>query len=324
MLLLMRAARAPILVLVSLALLSWAACAGPENEGPENESGRIGYSLGNQIGGDLALQGGGVDESELQRGLRDGLGGADPKLPPDEMKALLLEFKRSLRARQREQALGLPRQGEPSNAARPPANEKGQLGYSIGYQVGSDFRRQDIEIDPEMMVQGVHDAVTGAKPALTEDQMRATLAVVQRRTVESARAKREEQARRNLAAGKAFLAANGARKGVTATASGLQYEVIQKGSGPHPEPKAKVTVNYRGTLIDGTEFDSSYARNEPATFRLEGLIPAWQEALPLMSEGATWKLFVPPDLGYGERGSGKIPPNATLVFEVELLSANAH
>jgi FKBP-type peptidyl-prolyl cis-trans isomerase FklB len=318
MLLLMHVARAPILALVSLALLPWTACADLDSE-----SGRIGYSLGHQIGGDLALQGGGVDEQELRRGLRDGLGGADPKLPPDAMKALLLEFKRSLRARQREAALGIPPQGDPSDT--PTAAEKGRLGYSIGYQVGSDFRHQQIEFDTGMLVQGVRDAVAGAEPALPEDQMRATLAEVQQRAEESARTEREEQARRNAAAGEAFLAANGAREGVTTTASGLQYEVIQKGSGPQPEPQATVTVHYRGTLIDGSEFDSSYARQEPATFRLEGVIPAWREALPLMSEGSTWKLFAPPELAYGEGGAGaQIPPNATLVFEVELLSANAH
>jgi FKBP-type peptidyl-prolyl cis-trans isomerase FklB len=209
-----------------------------------------------------------------------------------------------------------------SSLAADLASEREKLGYSIGYQVGSDFQRQGIEIDPEMLVKGARDALSGAEPAMTPDEMRQTLTEVQHRAMQAAQAKRKEEAGRNLEAGKAFLAENGAREGVTTTASGLQYEVLTAGSGPRPEAKAQVTVHYRGTFLDGTEFDSSYSRNEPATFPLDRVIPGWQEALPLMSEGSKWKLFVPSSLAYGERGQGaRIPPNATLVFEVELLSA---
>jgi FKBP-type peptidyl-prolyl cis-trans isomerase len=150
--------------------------------------------------------------------------------------------------------------------------------------------------------------------------MRAALTEVRRQAATAAR----EQARSNLEAGRSFLARNRGREGVIALASGLQYEILEAGSGPHPDPTSRVTVHYRGTLLDGTEFDSSYGRGEPAIFGLDHVIAGWREALPLMPEGAKWKLFVPPDLAYGERGAGpRIPPNATLVFEVELVSANA-
>lgn len=209
-----------------------------------------------------------------------------------------------------------------SSAEEPkgPADEKEKLGYSVGYQVGSDFRRQGIAIDPEMVVRGVRDALAGAEPAVPPEEMRAALTEVRRQAATAAR----EQARSNLEAGRSFLARNRGREGVIALASGLQYEILEAGSGPHPDPTSRVTVHYRGTLLDGTEFDSSYGRGEPAIFGLDHVIAGWREALPLMPEGAKWKLFVPPDLAYGERGAGpRIPPNATLVFEVELVSANA-
>ena len=211
-----------------------------------------------------------------------------------------------------------------ASSAGEPADEKQKLGYSVGYQVGSDFRRQGIAIDPEMVVRGVRDALAGTEPALPPEEMRAALTEVRRQAAIAAREQREEQARSNLEAGRSFLARNRAREGVTALASGLQYEILEAGSGPHPDPTSRVTVHYRGTLLDGTEFDSSYGRGEPATFGLDHVIAGWREALPLMPEGAKWKLFVPPDLAYGERGAGpRIPPNATLVFEVELVSAKA-
>ena len=130
------------------------------------------------------------------------------------------------------------------------------------------------------------------------------------------------RAEENLAAGKVFLAEKEKEEGVTTLPSGLQYKVIKEGSGKTPESSDTVTVHYRGTLIDGTEFDSSYRRGKPATFRVEGVIPGWTEALQLMKEGAEWQIFIPPELGYGDRRTQKIEPNSTLIYELELISVN--
>jgi FKBP-type peptidyl-prolyl cis-trans isomerase FklB len=131
----------------------------------------------------------------------------------------------------------------------------------------------------------------------------------------------KEKAEKNLVESEKFLAENKAKEGVKTTASGLQYKVLKEGEGPSPKVGDTVTVNYRGTLIDGTQFDSSYDRGEPATFPLTGVIPGWTEALQLMKKGSKWMLYIPPNLAYGERGAGnRIPPNSTLIFEVELIS----
>jgi FKBP-type peptidyl-prolyl cis-trans isomerase FklB len=202
-----------------------------------------------------------------------------------------------------------------------PESEKQKLSYSIGYQVGGDFRRQSLELDPELVVRGVRDAQAGAEPLMTPEEMREALTELKRQAAATAKQRRDELARKNLAEGEAFLAENAAKRGVTTLPSGLQYQVLAEGSGDPPAATDGVSVNYRGTLIDGTEFDSSYARGEPATFRLDGVIPGWTEGLQLMRPGAKYRLFVPAELAYGESSAGaKIGPNSTLIFEVELLS----
>jgi FKBP-type peptidyl-prolyl cis-trans isomerase FklB len=200
-------------------------------------------------------------------------------------------------------------------------DEKQKLSYSIGYQVGGDFRRQGLEIDPELVVKGVLDGQAGSEPLMTPEKMRQTLTALNQQVAAAAEQQREEQARKNLAEGEVFLAANAEKEGVVTLPSGLQYQVLSEGQGAPPAATDTVTVHYRGTLIDGTEFDSSYGRGEPATFPLDRVIPGWTEGLQLMRPGAKYQLFVPPELAYGERGAGaKIGPDATLVFEVELLS----
>ena len=200
-------------------------------------------------------------------------------------------------------------------------DENQKLSYSIGYQVGGDFRRQGLEIDPELVVKGVLDAQAGSEPLMTPEEMRETLADLQRQATAAAKRQREEQARKNLEEAKAFLAENAEKEGVTTLPSGLQYQVLSEGEGDPPAATDTVTVQYRGTLIDGTEFDSSYGRGEPASFPLNRVIPGWTEGLQLMRPGAKYRLFVPPELAYGERGAGsKIGPNSALIFEIELLS----
>jgi FKBP-type peptidyl-prolyl cis-trans isomerase FklB len=209
----------------------------------------------------------------------------------------------------------------PAAKATESAEDREKLGYSIGYQVGSDFRRQGLEIDPELVVKGVLDAMAGSEPLMTPGEMRQTLTELKQQAAAAAKQQREEQAAKNLEEGKAFLAENAGKEGVTTLPSGLQYQVLDEGEGNPPAATDTVTVHYRGTLIDGSEFDSSYGRGEPATFPVDGVIPGWTEGLQLMRPGAKYRLFIPADLAYGERGGGpKIGPNSALVFEVELLS----
>ena len=201
--------------------------------------------------------------------------------------------------------------------------EKDRISYSVGHQVGGDFKRQGVELNPELLVKGVQDAMSGAKSLMTQQEMNETLVDLKKKVVAEEQRQKKEAAGKNLQEGKAFLAENAKKKDVTTLPSGLQYKVIEKGSGASPKKTDSVTVHYKGTLIDGTEFDSSYARGKPATFRVDGVIAGWTEALQLMKPGAKWQLFIPANLAYGERGAGsRIGPNSALIFEVELIKGN--
>lgn len=187
-------------------------------------------------------------------------------------------------------------------------------GYSVGYDIGRSIKRQIVGVDGDAMARGLKDGMSGAPAALTDAEIQQRFAAVRQESAQ----KIPEQ---NKKEGEAFLAKNKKEKGVKTTASGLQYKVLTAGKGKQPTPDDTVTVNYRGTLIDGTEFDSSYKRNQPATFPVKGVIPGWTEALPMMKEGSKWMLYIPANLAYGERNAGQlIGPNSTLIFEVELLS----
>ena len=200
-------------------------------------------------------------------------------------------------------------------------DEKIRSSYSVGYQVGGDFIRQGMEINPEVLIKGVQDALSGTEPVMSEQEMRQTLVDLQKRVTAAQEVNKRIQSERNLAEGDKFLTANAEKESVTTLSSGLQYQVITDGEGNPPKATDTVTVHYRGTLINGTEFDSSYKRNKPATFALNRVIKGWTEGLQLMKPGAKYKLFVPPDLAYGERGAGsKVGANSTLIFEVELIS----
>ena len=196
-----------------------------------------------------------------------------------------------------------------------------KVSYSIGLNIGKDFKAQNIEVNPDLLARGIKDAISDSKPLLTEEEIQEAVGTFQQERMAEAEAMAKEMGEKNLKEGEAFLQENAKREGVVALPSGLQYEVIEEGTGKSPKPGDEVTVHYRGTLVDGTVFDSSYERGEPVTFPVEGVIPGWTEALQLMKEGAKWKLFIPPALAYGERGAGQvIGPNATLLFEVELIS----
>jgi FKBP-type peptidyl-prolyl cis-trans isomerase FklB len=198
---------------------------------------------------------------------------------------------------------------------------KAKFSYALGMNLGTSLRKQSVAVDPVILARGLRDALAGGKTALTEDQARATLMEVQTEM----RKKQQEQMQQAGAAskkeGEAFLAANKSKDGVVALPSGLQYKILTPGTGPKPTATDSVVCNYRGTLINGTEFDSSYKRGQPATFPVTGVIKGWTEALQLMPVGSKWQLFIPSDLAYGERSPApEIGPDSTLIFEVELLS----
>jgi FKBP-type peptidyl-prolyl cis-trans isomerase FklB len=211
----------------------------------------------------------------------------------------------------------------PAKAAAPLTlkTPKEKASYALGMNFGTGLRKQSIDIDPAILARGLRDSFSNGKTVLTEDEAKAVLTQLQ----SDVRKKQQEMAHElgdaNKKQGLAFLEANKTKDGIVTLPSGLQYKVLQEGTGPKPASTDTVVCNYRGTLLDSTEFDSSYKRGQPATFPVTGVIKGWTEALQLMPVGSKWQLFIPSELAYGERGAGgQIGPNATLIFEVELLS----
>jgi len=187
--------------------------------------------------------------------------------------------------------------------------------------LGTNLQKQSVNVDPNLLIRGMKDAMAGGKMLLTEDEARAALMEMQKEVQQKMQEKAKVEGEANKKEGDAFLAANKSKQGVVTLPSGLQYKIITAGTGPKPTADDTVVCNYRGTLISGKEFDSSYKRGEPATFAVNGVIKGWTEALQLMPTGSKWQLFIPPDLAYGDRGAGAdIGPDATLIFEVELMS----
>ncbi|MFO7551898.1 MAG: FKBP-type peptidyl-prolyl cis-trans isomerase [Haliea sp.] len=196
-----------------------------------------------------------------------------------------------------------------------------RLSYGIAYGLGQRMAADGVPMDVPAFSAGLQDALEGAEPRMSEEEIQAEMMAYQERAMEEQQALAAAAAEANQAAAEAFLAENAAREGVVVTESGLQYEVIEAGEGASPGPEDTVEVHYRGTLVDGTEFDSSYKRGETVTFGVGQVIAGWTEALQLMSPGAKWNLYIPADLAYGPGGAGNlIGPNAALVFEVELIS----
>src|SRR5229473_4048570 len=195
------------------------------------------------------------------------------------------------------------------------------LGMNVGKGLGTNLRQQSVEVDQSILLRGVKDALAGGKTLLTDDEMKAALTQLQTEVRTKQEEKMKLAAEANKKVGGEFLAANKTKDGVVTLPSGLQYKILAEGTGPKPSVADSVACNYRGTLLDGKEFDSSYTRGQPASFPVNGVIKGWTEALQLMPVGSKWQLFVPSELGYGDRGAGAdIKPGATLIFEVELVS----
>ncbi|MGH8092767.1 MAG: FKBP-type peptidyl-prolyl cis-trans isomerase, partial [Chthoniobacterales bacterium] len=202
--------------------------------------------------------------------------------------------------------------------------QKEKDSYALGMNIGRGLSKQPADLDAAAVARGLKDAMSGGKTQLTDEEAAADLAQLKDQVQKATEAKMQELGAENQKAGATFLAENKTKEGVMTLPSGLQYKILTAGTGPKPTAADTVVCQYKGTLLDGTEFDSSYKRGQPATFAVGKVIKGWTEALQLMPVGSKWQIFIPADLAYGERGAGNvIPPNATLIFEVELVSIQA-
>ena len=212
--------------------------------------------------------------------------------------------------------LAIPARAQDSAA---PTTQKDKVSYGIGVQVAKTLKGQGVDVNPDLLIKGLRDALSGQKLLMSDDELNTTMSALQQEMNQKQMQERLKQADDNKKAGDSFLADNGKKQGVVTLPSGLQYKILKPAEGKKPTDADTVSCNYRGTLIDGTEFDKSEA-GKPATFQVGMVIPGFKEALKLMPVGSTWQFFIPPDLAYGDRGAGNvIGPNTTLIFEVELL-----
>lgn len=197
--------------------------------------------------------------------------------------------------------------------------EKGKLSYAVGWDIGADIKRRSTEFDVESLISAIRDVVAESEPKVSPEEMRALLTALQ----EKVRAEQVEQFRvlseKNQADSEAFLSANRTKTGIVVLPSGVQYRIIEEGEGARPGLESKVTVHYRGSKLDGREFDSSFARGTPEEFTVNAVLKGWQEVLPLMKAGSTWQIFVPPELAFGARGNPPVGPNEALMFDLKLV-----
>jgi FKBP-type peptidyl-prolyl cis-trans isomerase FklB len=202
-----------------------------------------------------------------------------------------------------------------------PKTKKEKISYSIGVNIGKNMKTQGIDLDQGLLTQGIKDGLNSSKTAMSDKDMEETMTAFQQEMMGKMQAKQKVNGEKNAKEGEAFLAANKKKEGVVTLPSGLQYKILKSGDGPKPTKEQTVKCHYRGTLIDGTEFDSSYKRGEPTEFPVGQVVKGWTEALQLMPVGSKWQLFIPSDLAYGPNGAGQmIGPNATLIFDIELVS----
>ncbi len=277
----------------------------------ETDRDKASYMVGMDVGKSLAPVGPDLDFAALQRAIRNAMDGGKPLLSQEQAQGVAQALMARAGARSGQAPAGTPE----------PALAKDQASYLVGADIGRRLAPIAGEIDLAVMMQGLRTSLAGGAPLLGEAEANAVRTAFSERISAGMQARAAEQGRKNAAEGEAFLAKNKLEKGVFTTSSGLQYMVLRQGSGQRPGPTDRVRVNYRGTLLDGTEFDSSYANGAPVEFGLDRVIPGWTEGLGLMPVGSKYRFWIPASLGYGAQGTpgGPIGPNATLVFDVELL-----
>ena len=275
----------------------------------ESEKDKISYSLGAQFGNSLKQQKITLEITKFSKGLKDAHDDKTPEYKEDEIAQIMNDFTNEMRERMSEG-------GEPGEFKV----DMNKVSYIIGTQIGQNFKLHEMDISADIFARGLDDITNDRTPALTD----AERGEVMQKFDEGMRVKQEaalnEALTKNKAEASAFLEENAGKSRITTLPDSLQYEILTEGSGPKPKAENTVKVHYKGTLIDGTVFDSSYKREKPAEFPLTGVIKGWTEVLQLMKTGAKWKVFIPPELGYGANGSPPIiGPNSLLIFEIELL-----
>jgi FKBP-type peptidyl-prolyl cis-trans isomerase FkpA len=278
---------------------------------------KVSYAIGMDVGNSLKPVGPDLDVAALEQAMRHIFAGKQPSMTQDEARATDQALRARIAARD-----GAPAPGA-APGTQPPAVDKTKVGTLIGsYMVGPSLAPIKDELELPVFLQGLRTALEGGKPALADEEMRTVLTAFGQRMQQKMQAQAAEAGEKNRAEGAAFLAKNKETKGVFTTPSGLQYMVLRQGAGERPKPTDRVRVNYHGTLLDGTVFDSSYDRGEPAEFALNQVIPGWTEGVAMMPVGAKYRFWIPGDLAYGAKGTpgGPIGPNATLVFDVELMT----